>query len=105
MQAEGGTVPPEFYTDEVASLHLIECSARAMQAIRAISDALPTDPPTETIAPGVDVPNHIDHVSNWVRTAGIGETEPPSDLEVMGRLIRTARAINASARFPHQRAA
>lgn len=98
--------PAEFYTDELAALRLIECSAPAMQTIRALSDALPSKPPLETLPNGVKVPNYIDHVSNWARTAPIGETFPPSTSEVIGRLIRTAQALEADlARFPHQRAA
>jgi hypothetical protein len=101
MQTEGGKVPREFYTDEVASLRLIECSAGAMQAIRAISAALDSEPCVTEVAPGVDVTDYIEHVSNWAATAPIGQTAPPSTSEVTGRILRaaqTAEALEGSSR-------
>jgi hypothetical protein len=88
--AEDQPAPAEFFTDEVASLRLIECSAPAMQAIRALSDALDSEPCVDTIAPGVEVPNYIEHVSNWAATPPIGETTKPSTAEVIAR-IRAAQ--------------
>lgn len=82
--------PPEFYTDEVASLNLIEASAPAMQAIRAISAALDSEPCETRIVPGHSVPDYIEHVSNWAATAPIGEHFPPSTAEVIGRVLRAA---------------
>jgi hypothetical protein len=83
--------PAEFFNDEVASLRLIESSAGAMAAIRAVSDALDSEPCVDTIAPGVEVPNYIEHVSNWAATAPIGETTRPSTAEVIGRILRAAQ--------------
>ncbi|MFF8544761.1 hypothetical protein ACF060_31245 [Streptomyces werraensis] len=54
-----GLVPDVFFTDEVASVELIESSELAMAAIRAISGALDTEP-CETNG----VPDYIEHVSN-----------------------------------------
>lgn len=93
-----GATPAEFYTDEVTSLALIEASADAMQAIRALSDALDTEPPTTEIVPGMEVPDHIDHVSNWAATTPPFANRPPTETEVIGRLIRTAEAL----RTPNQ---
>jgi hypothetical protein len=103
--SEGGPVPPEFYTDEAASLRLIACSADAMQAIRALSAALDSEPCTTEIAPGVDVPDYIEHVSNWAATAPTARTTPPSTSEVIGRILRAARACTTPADIPHQRTA
>ncbi|MGW7283892.1 DUF6197 family protein [Streptomyces sp. NPDC054847] len=98
--------PAEFYTDEDASLRLIECSAGAMAAIRAISDALDTQPCTTEVAPGLDMPDYIEHVSNWARTPAIGETAPPTTSEVIGRILRAAQNLEQGlANVPHQRAA
>lgn len=103
--AENCHIPAEFFTDEDASLRLIECSAPSMQAIRAISAALDTEACTIPIAPGHDVPDYIEHVSNWARTPGIGETTPPSTSEVIGRILRAAALLEGLAHVPHQRAA
>lgn len=86
--AERCAPPAEFYTDEVASLRLIEASAPAMQTIRVISSALDTDPCVTVIAPGVDVPDYIEHVSNWAATPGIGQDKPPTLDEVIDRILR-----------------
>lgn len=88
--------PSEFYTDEVASLRLIEASAPAMQAIRALSNTLDTQPPVTEIAPGVEIPDYIEHVSNWAATTPIGHTTPPTTSEVIGRILRAARDISTS---------
>lgn len=88
--AATGKGPSEFQWDEAASIRLIECSAPAMQAIRAISDHLDSKPPTEKLDRGVEVSNYIDHVSNWAATTPIGEKQPPTVDEVIGRILRTA---------------
>lgn len=85
--------PAEFFTDELASMRLIECSAGAMTAIRAISAALDTPVREEQLAPGLNVPNYIEHVSNWARTAPVGETQPPTDNEVIGRILRAINTL------------
>lgn len=84
-------VPAEFYTDEVASIRLIESSAPAMAAIRAISDALDTEVCETEIAPGMPVPDYIEHVSNWAATPPVFATDPPSIDEVIGRILRAAQ--------------
>ncbi|CQR59218.1 hypothetical protein [Streptomyces leeuwenhoekii] len=91
--AEDRPAPPEFYTDEIASIRLIESSARAMAAIRAISDTLDSDPCETEIAPGHTIPDYIEHVSNWAATPPIGATKPPSTSEVIGRILRAAQAL------------
>jgi len=99
--AEDCPAPAEFFTDEGASIALIEASQPAMELIRAISAHLDFSPPHIN-----GTPQYIDHVSNWARTTGIGETEPPTTTDVIGRLLRTADALTDTlARFPHQRAA
>ncbi|MCX4571573.1 hypothetical protein OOK48_35215 [Streptomyces viridodiastaticus] len=95
--AEDCTVPAEFYTDEVASLRLIECSAKAMAAIRAISDALDSEPCETEIAPGHSVPDYIEHVSNWAAVPGLFATAPPSTSEVIGRILRAAEKTRQDA--------
>jgi len=83
-------VPTEFTTDEDASIRLIECSAGAMQGIRAISAVLDSAPCETEIAPGVTVPDYIEHVSNWAATNPIGQRTPPTVSEVIGRVLRAA---------------
>ncbi|WP_371099845.1 hypothetical protein [Streptomyces sp. PU_AKi4] len=89
--AEDCPVPPEFYTDEVASLRLIESSAKTMAAIRAISDALDSEPCETEIEPGTRVPDYIEHVSNWAATRAPFATAPPTTSEVIGRILRAAQ--------------
>lgn len=87
------SIPEEFFTDELASIRLIESSAGAMAAIRAISDVLDSHVDEEELAPGCFVPNYIAHVSNWARTAPVGASEPPSTAEVIGRILRAANTL------------
>lgn len=91
--AEAADVPVEFFTDELTSLAIIEASAPAMSAIRAISDVLDSSVCEDEIAPGMYVPNYIDHVSNWAATTPIGEKQPPTVDEVIGRILRAANTL------------
>lgn len=89
--AEGRIAPREFFTDEDASIRLIEASASAMAAIRAISDALDSSVCEDEIAPGMHVPNYIDHVSNWAATASpVDPKRPPTVDEVIELILRAA---------------
>ncbi|TXS39664.1 hypothetical protein [Streptomyces sp. t39] len=88
--AEDTPPPAEFFTDELASIRLIECSPGAMQAIKTISAVLDTHPADEQLDHGITVPNFLEHVSNWARTAPVRETKPPSVDEVIGRILRAA---------------
>lgn len=83
--AEGGPTPPVFFTDEVASIELIEDSEPAMDAIRALSDSLDSD-----VCETNGQPDYIEHVSNWAATAPIGEAFPPTTAEVISRVLRAA---------------
>lgn len=83
-----------FAFDEDLSIGFIECSAEAMQAIRAISDALDTTPCVTPIVPGHEVPDYIEHVSNWAATIPVFGTRQPTTAEVIGRLTHTADALD-----------
>lgn len=89
--AEHCAPPAEFYTDEEASLLLIEASARAMTAIRAISDVLDTPGCETEMMPGFWVPDYVEHVSTWVTP--VDGSEPPSTSEVIGRILRAANTL------------
>ena len=91
------SIPNEFFTNELASIRLIECSAGAMAAIRAISEVLDTPVREEELAPGLYVPNYIEHVSNWVSTAAPFSAEPPTTSEVIGRILRAAQQATPTA--------
>jgi cytochrome c5 len=83
--------PDVFFTDEDASLRIIEASASAMAAIRAISDALDSSVCETQVAPGYYVPDYIEHVSNWAATASpVAPKRPPTTAEVIGRILRAA---------------
>ncbi|WP_333757996.1 DUF6197 family protein [Streptomyces sp. ISBFB 2968] len=96
LATEGGPVPALFFTDECASLELIEASDRAMAAIRAISAALDTEP-CETNGQ----PDYIEHVSNWAATPPIGATQPPTTSEVIGCILRAADTHAEQTTTPH----
>ncbi|WP_399559399.1 hypothetical protein [Streptomyces chartreusis] len=85
-----GTTPDVFFTDEVASIQLIEASDRAMACLRAISDVLDSAVCETRTGDGTWVPDYIEHVSNWAATPPIGATEPPTESEVIGRILRAA---------------
>ncbi|MFD9249558.1 hypothetical protein [Streptomyces bottropensis] len=79
-------LPDVLFTDEVASLALIEASEPATDAIRAISAAITNYETPDTQGQ----PDYIEHVSNWTATRPIGCTEPPCDDEVIGCILRAA---------------
>lgn len=83
--AEDQPAPAVFFTDECASLALIEASEPAMAAIKAISAVLDSAP-CETNGEA----DYIEHVSNWAATPPIGATVPPTTSEVIGRILRAA---------------
>lgn len=89
--AERCAPPPEFFTDEDDSIRLIEASAPAMTAIRAISEVIGPVCETEMV-PGFYVPDYVEHVSNWAVTGDNG-LEQPSISEVIGRILRAANAL------------
>lgn len=86
-------VPAEFFDDELAAIRLIESSAGAMTAIRALSVSLYSHVDEEELAPGFFVPNYIAHVSNWARFGPPGSNQPPTVSEVIGRLHRAANTL------------
>lgn len=91
--AAEGVCPPEFSVNEVASLAIIEASAPAMTAIKAISDVLDSHVCETEIVPGFYVPDYVEHVSTWAMRPGIGQTEPPTVDEVIGRILRAANTL------------
>jgi hypothetical protein len=91
--AERCAPPAEFYTDQVASMRLIEASAGAMAAIRAISEVLDSGVNESQVEPGTWVPDYIEHVAQWAMRPGIGCTEPPTVDEVIGRILRAANTL------------
>ncbi|MFF9787100.1 DUF6197 family protein [Streptomyces nigrescens] len=93
--AAHGKQPDDFATDEERSTTFIECSADAMQAIQAVSASLETTPPVTEITPGHEVPNHIEHVSNWASRRTAFRRRPPTTARVMYQLNVAADAIDA----------
>lgn len=96
LLAEGSAWPPVFFTDEVASIALIESSEPAMAAIRAISAALGSDP-CETDGH----PDYIEHVSNWAATPPVGDTTPPTVSEVIGCILHAANTATQQTTHPN----
>ncbi|MFG2540605.1 hypothetical protein ACGFU4_35745 [Streptomyces sp. NPDC048511] len=102
--AAENTFPAEFATDETTSLAIIGASAPAVAAIRALSGSLITEPPYTEMAPGVEVPDYVEHVSHWAATAPTFSTKPPTLSEVIGALHRAAQTADL-ATVPAQRTA
>lgn len=102
--ATENTFPAEFKTDEVTSLAIIGASAQTMAAIRALSGSLPTEPSYTEIVDGRQVPEYIEHVSNWAATTPVFGEHPPTTAEVISALHRAAQ-IAELATVPTQRTA
>ena len=91
--------PAVFFTDEGASLDLIESSPHAMTLIGAISAAIDNYEIPDTDGR----PDIVEHVSQWVITPPIGCTLRPTTLEVIGCILRAANT--ATQQTPHPNAA
>ena len=89
-RAATDTTPNAFTTDENKSLLLIEANTHVMDAVRMVSSVLPTEPCTTEVAPGHDVPDYVEHVSNWASTVPVFGDRPPTVSEVIGVLTRAA---------------
>jgi ornithine cyclodeaminase/alanine dehydrogenase-like protein (mu-crystallin family) len=94
--AESG-MSRQFIVDEAESLAIIGASAPAMAAIRTLSDSLPTQPSYTEIVAGHQVPEYIEHVSNWAATTPVWGTRPPTMSEVIGALLRAAQTADTPA--------
>lgn len=99
-RAVTGSTPNCFLTDEDMALLLIETNAVVMDAVRMVSAVLPTQPCTTEVAPGYEVPDYVEHVSNWACTAPVFSTRPPTVSEVIGVLDRAADTADALAGYP-----
>ncbi|MFJ7990288.1 hypothetical protein [Streptomyces sp. NPDC096351] len=67
---------------------LIETNEPVMNAIRAVSDVLPTDKPTDSVT-GLYCP--IEHLWYWQTDRQHTTGQPPTDTEIVGLLLRAAR--------------
>ncbi|MER5302193.1 hypothetical protein ABT039_22420 [Streptomyces lasiicapitis] len=87
-------LPDAFRTDSDAAIELTKSSAWAMASIRAVYDTLGA----EVTMPDQDGPDEvIDRVSHWAETAPDTQSQPPTRTEVIGRLLRTADALDQQA--------
>jgi hypothetical protein len=92
VMANNTVCPDVFYADEAVSERLIQRSALAMAAIKAISDALDSEVCTTD-----GEPDYIEHVCCWVANPAIGCSVPPSVSEVIGRILRAAQHAASTA--------
>ncbi|MFH8295089.1 hypothetical protein [Streptomyces sp. NPDC018059] len=101
LAATASPLPPLFHStdpaDEQAAIELIKANPQAMAAIHALWDGLDSKITEADVCdelPTADGPDEwIDRVSYWAATAPASWAEPPTLLEVMGRLLRTADAL------------
>jgi hypothetical protein len=105
-RAVTGSTPNCFLDDEDMALLLIESNPDVIDAIRMVSAVLPTQPCTTEIVPGYEVPDYVEHVSNWASTAPVLAQQPPTVSEVIGVLTRAAdTADNLAGTHPVRSAA
>ncbi|MEU9778469.1 MULTISPECIES: hypothetical protein [unclassified Streptomyces] len=101
MAATASALPSVFRStdsaDEQAAIELIKANPDAMDAIHAVWDGLDSKITEADVCdelPTFDGPDEwIDRVSYWAIKAPASWAEPPTLLEVMGRLLRTAAAL------------
>ncbi|WP_282792955.1 hypothetical protein [Streptomyces sp. CC224B] len=101
LAATARPLPPVFHStdpaDEQDATEMIKADPRAMAAIHALWEGLDsrvTEADVCDEVPTADSPDEwIDRVSHWAATAPDSRTDPPTLLEVMGRLLRTADAL------------
>ncbi|MEU3704821.1 hypothetical protein AB0E82_21335 [Streptomyces anulatus] len=101
MAATANALPPVFRgtstADEQAAIELIKAHPDAMAAIHAVWDGLDSKITEADVCdelPTADGPDEwIDRVSYWAAEAPTSGGAPPTLLEVMGRLLRTAAAL------------
>ncbi|MEJ8654639.1 hypothetical protein WKI65_43065 [Streptomyces sp. MS1.AVA.3] len=101
LAATASPLPPVFHnTDTVgeqAAIELIKENPQAMAAIHALWEGLDSKITEADVCdelPTADGPDEwIGRVSYWAATTPANWAEPPTLLEVMGRLIRTADAV------------
>ncbi|TQE33131.1 hypothetical protein [Streptomyces ipomoeae] len=106
MAATSSPLPPVFSSHtpegEQAAIDLIKAHPQAMAAIHAVWNGLDskiTEADLSEETPTVDGPDEwIDRVSYWAVTAPASWEEPPTLLEVIGRLVRTAEALEQADR-------
>jgi hypothetical protein len=84
--AEDKPAPDVFFTDQAASMELLERSEPAMQALRVLSASIADYEVPDTAGQ----PDVIEHVFNWTAAPGIGQKTPPTTAEIVGRLIRAS---------------
>ncbi|MCZ0983883.1 hypothetical protein O1L60_44780 [Streptomyces diastatochromogenes] len=88
-QAATLILPEAFRTDADTAITYVKGSQRAMAAIRAVYDTLAAAYPE--VHDDGDV---IDTVSHWAAVGDFGPgQQPPTTSEVIGRLLRTADAL------------
>ncbi|PZT71429.1 hypothetical protein [Streptomyces sp. AC1-42T] len=101
MAATAEALPAVFRSTDPADVHLaielIKGNRDAMTAIHAVWQGLNSKITDEDLCdgvPAVDGPDEwIDRVSYWAGTAPTSSAKPPTLLEVMGRLLRTATSL------------
>ena len=95
--AAHGTIPAEFATgteaDERISIAIITASSRAMQAIKSLSQSLDTEPNVDELAPGYEVPDHLEHIEYWAANGLFGHHHAPTVDEVIDHLNDTADTL------------
>ncbi|GAA3154270.1 hypothetical protein ACFQ0X_44020 [Streptomyces rectiviolaceus] len=97
FRAITGHTPHCFIDDDDIALLLITTNAPAMDAIRALSAVLPTEPPLTD-----GVVDHIEHISDLTAYAALGQPPATPDV-VLGNFARAAQAADTLASLPTQR--
>ncbi len=86
--ATTGNLPAAFRNaDDSAGLALIHANPQVMDTLRYLSQSIDH---VGGVAPGPR-DDYAEHVSQWATTPGIGQQQPPTLSEVIGRLLRAAQ--------------
>ncbi|GAA0500873.1 hypothetical protein [Streptomyces olivaceiscleroticus] len=95
-------LPRAFFTDEEASIRLIQCSAETMSALRWISAVLPTEPPTDPDTGAVD---YLEHISHWLTEDDFFTGRRPNATDVLKVLDHAIQAAQNLTDIPAPRTA
>lgn len=90
-RAVTNNTPNAFLTDDDAALDLIRANPDVTEAVRYLSACLPLEPPIDDATGG---PDHIEHIERYAAERALHGTTPPTEGEVVGRILRAADACD-----------
>lgn len=83
--------PNAFLDNEDAALALIGENPTVMNAVKFLSACLDTEPPVDKATRRYD---HIEHIERYAAEKPPHSTTPPTEAEVIGRILRAAQTAD-----------